>query len=237
MNLRFVSRFLLLLPAAAALGAGTPATKAVSLDAYVALGSSFAHDNRLHQLGWSEAQREAFLQGIRATFEGTPRALDAEGQALLQAVGLRLQELAQQDQRRPFGAQAFAQPGFLDQYLKEMRKRFDLQGTDSGLSFGIKVIGAGARPAPEDTVIISYKVSTADLQTELKGLGGERVRLKMDDLVPGLAEALQMMNIGSTALLILPPDLSFGEGPWPAGAERGTPLVFTVILHEIIAAP
>ena len=233
MNPRIALCLPLLVPVATPLAA----TDAAPNDAYAAVGSKFARDNRLHELGWSEDQVEAFISGIRATFQGSPRQLSPAAEALMQEIGRRVQELEQQALRQQFGSEAFARPGYLERYLKDMRSRLGLQASDSGLVFGIKVNSSGARPEPGDTVIISYKVNTADGQTELPGLAQDRMRVKVQDLLPGLAEGLQMMTVGSGALLVLPPDLSYGSGEWPAGAERGTPLIFTVALHEIVTPP
>ncbi len=205
-------------------------------DAFAAVGSSLAQDNRLSQLGWSEAQVEAFIAGIRAAFKGEPAPMTPEGQALLQHIGERVAELEREEIRQRYGAEAFARPGYLNEYLRDIQKRFDLQAGDSGLLYGIKTSGQGARPEPEDTVVLSFKVNAADMQTEIPSLGGQRMRLRVKDVVPGLSEGLQMMGAGSSAMLVLPPALSFGSGEWPAGIERGTPLIFTVVLHEIVSA-
>jgi FKBP-type peptidyl-prolyl cis-trans isomerase len=75
----------------------------------------------------------------------------------------------------------------------------------------------------------------ADGTTKLPQLSFARAQLKMTDLLPGFMEGLQMMTVDSTAIFVLPPSLSFGEGEWPAGVERGAPLIFQVTLHEIIS--
>ena len=36
---------------------------------------------------------------------------------------------------------------------------------------------------------------------------------------------------------IVPPVLSYGDAAWPDGVERGTPIIFTATLHEVIPAP
>lgn len=220
---------------AAVLAAQATASSA-PLEAYAAVGSSMVQDNRLAQLGWTEAQIEAFVSGVRAAFRGDGRPVDAVAQGLLNEIGRRMQEMEESERRRQFGAEAFAQPGHLQNYLKEISKQFQLERSDSGLCYGIKA-GYGARPAPEDTVVISYKVTLADTTTDVPSLAANRLKARVADLLPGLAEALQMMTVDSAAMLVLPPDLSFGAGEWPAGTERGTPLLFTVKLHEVIAAP
>lgn len=234
----------LLYPAVSAVAAdpapAAPPSTAQPLEAYAAMGTSFVLDNRLAQLGWSPSQIEAFLEGVRSGFRGAPRPPDAVMQGLFDEIGRQVQQLKEEEKRRRFGAAAFTRPGYLQAYLKQMRTRFELQSSDSGMCFGMKNAGFGARPEPEDTVIISYKVTAADAESDLPSIGGERLKVKVQDLVPGMTEALQMMTVGTVGMLVLPPDLSYGTGAWPPGAERGTPLIFTVVLHEIVnpaAAP
>lgn len=214
-----------------------PPANLAPLDAYAAVGASLVQDNRLTQLGWTDAQIEAFLRGARAGFRGQIVPADAATQGLFNEIGRRMQELDQAEQQQRFGSEAFAQPGRLAAYLKEMRKQFGLEISDSGLCYAIKPGGYGAKPAPEDTIIVSYKVNKADAATELPQLTRNMFKTKVTDLPPGLAEGFQLMSVGSMALMVLPPDLSYGAGDWPAGTDRGTPLLYTVKLHEIVTAP
>ncbi len=223
-----------LLPRAAAQSA--PPAAPAPLSAYAAVGASLVQDNKLTQLGWTEAQIDAFLSGVRSGFRGEGPPVDAQAQSLLNEIGRRMQALTEAEERQRYGTEAFARPGRLTEYLKEIRKQFGLEMSDSGLCYAIRSAGYGAMPTAEDTVIISYKVSKADTQTDLPQLMVDKLRIKVADLPPGLAEGFQMMTVGSIALMVLPPDLSFGDGEWPAGTDRGTPLVFTVKLHEIAAA-
>ena len=48
--------------------------------------------------------------------------------------------------------------------------------------------------------------------------------MKMENLLPGLMEGLQMMTIDASAVFVLPPNLSFGNNPWPDGVQRGAPI-------------
>lgn len=204
----------------------------VPLSAFAAVGSSIVQENRLAELGWSEAQIAAFLEGAQATFRGEPRPMDEAATRLAVEINRRLFELKEREVR-----EAFARPAYLAQYLREMRKRFGLQESDSGLCFGLRSADGGMRPSPEDAVVLSIAASAFDATTKLDQLSGERLRFKVTELPPGLAEGVQMMCPGSQAMFVVPPALSFGDGPWPRGVSRGTPLVFMVALHEIVTAP
>lgn len=214
--------------------AGSPPA-AFSPETYAAVGSAFAQNTRLAELGWTEAQFNAFLDGVRATFQGRPRALDAQARLLHDAIGLRVQALVAQEARAR--QDHFADPARLAAYMKDVAKTFKLQIADSGLAFGLVSRGGGARPGPDDSVVVSYNAVAADAKTELPALSVKQHRIKVAELLPGLAEGIQMMTMGSSAILVLPPDLSYGGAEWPPDVARGTPLIFTVALHEISAAP
>ncbi|HEX2861143.1 MAG TPA: FKBP-type peptidyl-prolyl cis-trans isomerase [Lacunisphaera sp.] len=204
-------------------------------EAYASLGSNFARHNKLTELGWSDVQIEAFLRGMREAFAGKSRAFDAQAAALQDEVLARLERIGAGEKMPP--AEFFADPARLDDYMKQVSKRFQLERMDSGLGFGMAARGGGSRPAPEDTVVLSCQVAAADAKSALPQLAMDRRRVKVSDLLPGLAEGIQMMTPDSQAMIVLPPDLSFGDGEWPAGVDRGTPLIYVVSLHEVIVAP
>jgi FKBP-type peptidyl-prolyl cis-trans isomerase len=208
------------------------ANAAHPLTSYTALGSAFVQKDRLAELGWNEAQINAFFEGMRAAFAGRPFPFDEKAEALKADILRRVQEIESRA-RREF----FADPTRLETYMRDIAKLLRLQRSDSGLAYSVQSRGGGSRPAPEDTVVVSYKVTAADTTTELPQLTVNQKRLKVAELLPGLVEGVQMMTVGSSAIMVLPPGLSFGAGEWPAGVDRGTPLVFAVALHQVVAAP
>lgn len=215
-------------------GAGDAAagpSSGYSKETYASLGSSFAQNSKLAQLGWTDAQMDAFIEGLRATFHGRPLPFTAEAAQLQEAVGQRVQELIASESRA-----FFTDPARLEMYMKERVKQYRLQRSDSGLAFGLMAQRGGSRPGPEDTVVISLTAVAADAQTEIPGLKIENRRMHVSDLLPGLAEGVQMMAAGSTGMFVVPPALSYGDGAWPDGVERGTPIIFTVKLHEVVVA-
>jgi FKBP-type peptidyl-prolyl cis-trans isomerase FkpA len=202
---------------------------------YAALGSSFAQGNHLDELGWTDAQVAAFLDGMRAAFQGKALAFDAAARRASGEIAQRVQELEAHKLQQ--AAAALAQPGRLAQYMKEMRKRFGLQLSDSGLGYNIQSGGSGVRPRPGDTVVVSYVAYAADGTTRLPQLSSDHVRVKLAGLLPGFMEGLQMMTVESKAVLVMPPALSFGENEWPRGVDRGLPLIFYITLHEVGGDP
>jgi FKBP-type peptidyl-prolyl cis-trans isomerase len=204
------------------------------LSAFAAIGSAFAEGNHLTELGWNDAQVAAFIDGIRASFQGKSYPFDDTAGKVSADMGRRIQEILAQAQQ-PKTVQAY-DPAHLEPTMKEVRERLGLQKADSGLAYRVEVGHSGPRPRPEDTVIFSCVATAIDGATPLPQLSVKRTRAKLKDLFPGFIEGLQMMTLESTAVFVLPPGLSFGEAEWPQGVERGAPIIFQVTLHEIISA-
>lgn len=215
---------------------GDPSTtsQAFPLTAFAAIGSSFVEASQLDKLGLTEPQITAFIEGVGAAFRGKGYVSDKAAEQLRAAMGQRLQELEMLKQKQM--TERLMQPAQRAQYMKEMRKRFKLELTDSGLAFHIQTGQLGVRPRPGDTVVVSCEARSADGTTKLPQLSNDHVRVKLAALLPGFMEGLQMMTIDSTAVFLVPPELSFGSGEWPEGVERGQPLFFMVTLHEVISA-
>lgn len=223
-----------------AAGSGSPETNSsgtsptpLSLPAFAALGSSFAQTNQLGDLGWTDEQKTAFLEGVNAALRGKGYAMDDAARQLSAEMARRLHEL--ETRRKQQATEEFAKPGRLAQYMKEMRKRHGLQLSDSGLAYSIQAGRAGARPRLGDMVVVSCQATAADGTTKLPQLSNDHVRVKMDNLLPGFMEGLQMMTMESQGRFLMVPSLTFGEGDWPAGVDRGTPLLFLLTLHEIVS--
>jgi len=214
------------LPAAAA--------QAFPLSAYSAFGSSLAQSGHFAQLGWSEAQYNAFLDGIRAAFQGKVYPMDAVSQQLAAEMARRIGEIAGRE-KQPVVWTA-NQKGQLEKYFKEMQKRLGLQISRSGLGYNVQPGQNGVRPRTGDMIVLTCHATAADGTTPLPQLSCERLPVKMEGMMPGLMEGLQMMTIGSEAVFVLPPSLSFGDAPWPEGVERGSPLVYWITLHDVTGA-
>jgi len=204
------------------------------LPAFAALGSSFAQTNKLGELGWSEDQIMAFMEGVKAALHGKAYPMDDSARQVSAEMARRLQQAG--ERRQQLAVEDFARPGRLAKYMKEMRKRYAMEMSDSGLVYFIQPGQAGVRPRPGDTVVVSYVATASDGKTKLPQLSHDHARVKLENLLPGFMEGFQMMTVDSQARFILPPALSFGAGEWPQGVDRGTPLLFMVTLHEVISA-
>jgi FKBP-type peptidyl-prolyl cis-trans isomerase len=188
---------------------------------YAALGSFMAENNRIADLKWTPAQFAAFQEGFRASYEGRGLPLDDAAARLRDETSARVQAMAQTEQPDP-----------VRDYFRFLREKENVQQTASGLHYRITEEGTGAPPAATDTVVISYAARLPD-GTGVPSLGRTRMKVAVRDLLPGLAEGVQLLRVGGKGLIYLPPALAFREADWPAAIPKGVPLAFFVELHDI----
>ena len=188
---------------------------------YAALGSFMAENNRIADLKWSEAQFAAFQQGFRASYEGRGLPLDEAATKLRDETSARVQTMVQGEQPDP-----------VRDYFRFLREKENVQQTSSGLHYRITDEGTGTSPTASDTVVISYAARLPDGKA-IPALGKTRVKVAVRDLLPGLAEGVQLLKVGGKGLLYLPPALAFRDADWPRELPRGIPLGFYVELHDI----
>jgi len=105
----------------------------------------------------------------------------------------------------------------------------------SGLQYMVLVKGDGPNPSSDDIVRVHYEGALIDgtvFDNSYNSEKGEEIPLDM--VIPGWAEGIQLMNVGSKYRIYIPSRLAYGE----RGAGQIIPpystLVFTIELLEII---
>lgn len=192
-----------------------------NLTPYAALGTFVSENNHIPALKWSEEQFAAFQRGIRASYEGRGYPVDDEAVKLRDEISTKVQAMIDAKKSDPIA-----------DYFKLLRDREGVLSTQSGLHYRITQVGAGKVPDSDSTVLVSYTARLPD-GTTIPSLTRSRVRSSVHDLLPGMAEGVQLLTPGGKALIYLPPSLSFGTGPWPEKVPPGAPIIFFLELHEV----
>lgn len=201
--------------------------------AFTEFGRVVGKTFRIDELRLTDVQFEALLDGLRQVQAGrAPVPLDSESQRNFEQIQQRIAAL----QEAAVAAPPPASNDRLRRYLDSARADLQLQQSPSGLLYRIIGSGAGPRPRLEDTVVIDILAKAPDGQTDLPQLSRKDSRIAVAALLPGLAEGIQMLALGGTQILVVPPHLSFGAGPWPAELEPGMPLLFQINLKDILPA-
>jgi FKBP-type peptidyl-prolyl cis-trans isomerase len=110
----------------------------------------------------------------------------------------------------------------------------DAKKTDSGLASKVLVKGTGTtHPGPHDRVTVEYTGWTPDGKTFDSSLPtGEPARFRVDEVIDGWSEGLQLMVKGEKRRFWIPTALAYGDHPKP-GQPAG-PLVFDVALMGFV---
>ncbi|MBN2174544.1 MAG: FKBP-type peptidyl-prolyl cis-trans isomerase [Bacteroidales bacterium] len=122
-----------------------------------------------------------------------------------------------------------------EKFLSENKSKDGVITTESGLQYKIIKEGDGPKPQLTDKVKVSYKGTLID-GTEFDATEeGNPAQFRVNGVIKGWTEALQLMPVGSKWELYIHPDLAYGKNPRPGGAiQANDALIFDIELLEIV---
>ncbi|WP_111414870.1 FKBP-type peptidyl-prolyl cis-trans isomerase [Billgrantia lactosivorans] len=190
----------------------------------VAYGQSIAQE-------YPDLDVEAFTDAIRDLIEGNDLAMEADEMAetLSQfqenALANRQAEAEEMAERNLAEGKAF---------LEENAEREDVTTTDSGLQYEVLEEGDGESPGPSSHVEVHYEGTLVDGTVFDSSFDrGQPLSFRVDQVIEGWQEALQLMSVGDTWMLFVPPELGYGaQGQGPIGPNET--LIFRVELIEVM---
>ncbi|HET7084460.1 MAG TPA: FKBP-type peptidyl-prolyl cis-trans isomerase [Rhizomicrobium sp.] len=123
-------------------------------------------------------------------------------------------------------------------YLEENRKIKGVIVRPSGLQFRILQNGYGRRPQNSDTVKVYYTGKLIN-GTIFDGTSpGLPASFKLNTVIPGWIEAMQLMREGDHWQLVIPPNLGYGVRSMGDGLiPPNSTLIFDIRLLETTPAP
>jgi len=179
-------------------------------EARVSYSLGFQIGQDLKQQG-TEIQPALVRQGIRDGLSGAQPALDPEEmQQLLVAVKKRVVAIQRETERQQ--AEQYHEED--RKFLEENAKKDGVTTLPSGLQYVVVRAGSGRKPGPDDTVTIHYlgsRINGKEFGNSYRK--GEPGTYQVNKLIPGLNEALQLMQEGAHWRIFIPASLAFGEGP------------------------
>jgi len=118
-------------------------------------------------------------------------------------------------------------------YLAENATKMGIKTMASGLQYKVLAEGSGASPKATDMVTVNYRgtlINGTEFDSSYKR--GKPATFRVDRVIPGWTEALQLMKEGGKMQLYIPPDLGYGDKR--AGAiEPNSTLIFDVELISV----
>ena len=178
---------------------------------------------------------EAFEKGIRDGYSGDEkkRALTQEQ---MEKVLMEYQKKREAEITKEVEAKAKANKEAGEKFLAEDEKKEGVQKTASGLQYKVITEGTGAKPKATDTVTVHYEGKLIDGKVfDSSYERGEPVSFRLNEVIKGWTEGVQLMNTGSKYELYIPSDLAYGETGNP-NIEPNSVLIFTVELLDEAAA-
>jgi peptidylprolyl isomerase len=103
--------------------------------------------------------------------------------------------------------------------------------TPSGLRFETLRPGSGPRPTTGDQVLVTYEGHLAD--GTLFDASGQPTAFPVKAVVPGFAEALQLMQKGGRYRFWIPPAFAYGDKGVPGAIPPNAELEFIVTLVDM----
>ena len=96
-------------------------------------------------------------------------------------------------------------------FLASNAMRDGVTTTDSGLQYEVLASGDGESPGPTDVVRTHYHGTLVDGRVfDSSVQRGEPLEFRVDRVIGGWTEALQMMRVGDKWKLFIPPELAYG---------------------------
>ena len=167
----------------------------------------------------------AFTEGLRAAMELEPTIMDRDE-------ALEIVQNAFESAMRKQAAELQAKE---EMFLMENASRSGVQSTESGLQYVVIEEGSGPKPMAADIVRVHYEGAlTNGTVFDSSYDRGEPEEIPLDMVIPGWAEGIMLMNVGSKYRIILPSSLAYGERGAGQIIPPFSPLIFTVELLGIV---
>lgn len=188
----------------------------------VSVGRNFKQQNM-------DVDVDLVVKGLRDELEGK--------QLLMSQDELRKTMLAYQNDLRRKQRQERLKAGMENKqegeaFLAENQKKEGVVTLPSGLQYKILKAGDGRKPAAEDTVEVIYR-GTFINGKEFDSSGPEPKTFKVNQVIAGWREALQLMPVGSKWQLFVHPRLAYGEQGLGHAIMPNSTLIFEVELVGI----
>ena len=123
-----------------------------------------------------------------------------------------------------------------DDFLEKNKKAKGVVTTQSGLQYKIITKGKGATPGHTDIVKVHYTGTLLNgKKFDSSYDRGEPLEFKIDAVIPGWTEMLELMKVGQKVIAWIPPHLAYGEDGRSSKIPGHSVLVFEMELLDVHA--
>jgi len=119
------------------------------------------------------------------------------------------------------------------QFMEENRKKQGVFELPDGLQYKVLKIGSGDFPKPTDSVTIHYRAMYIDRTTFDMSYDKGPTGIRLNHMVKGLSEGIQLMRKGAIYEFYIPPGLAYGDKNYMDKIPGGSTVIYTVELIDI----
>jgi len=167
---------------------------------------------------------DLLIEGMKAQHQSQETLITIEDAGAVLAAHAEKQFEAQTEANKMKGAA----------YLAENAKKEGVMVTESGLQYSVITQGDGAKPTAADQVTVNYRGTLIDgTEFDSSYSRGEPASFGLNQVIPGWTEGVQLMNVGSKYLFVVPYELGYGERGAGGAIGPFETLIFEVELIEI----
>jgi FKBP-type peptidyl-prolyl cis-trans isomerase FklB len=121
--------------------------------------------------------------------------------------------------------------------LKFMDENMHAQGVialPSGLQYKVLKEGRGLKPSASDSVLVHYRAMFINRDVFDMSYDRGPAGIRINDVIKGLSEGLQLIPEGAIYELYIPPELAYGDVAFANVIPAGSTLIYTIELIAII---
>jgi FKBP-type peptidyl-prolyl cis-trans isomerase FklB len=121
-----------------------------------------------------------------------------------------------------------------EDFLVENARKEGVKSLPSGLQYKVLRAGSGRAPKAADTVTVHYRgtfINGTEFDSSITR--GQPQTFKVDGVIPGWTEALQLMKEGDKWQIFVPANLAYGEKGAPPRIPPNSALIFEVELISV----
>ena len=173
---------------------------------------------------------DLFSEAIKEKLASNPRMSESELQSTMMSFSQDMQQKAQEKQARE--TIKSKEQGM--KYLEANALKPGVETTASGLQYKVIKEGTGISPKAEDEVKVHYTGKLIDGSVFDSSVErGEPINFKLNGVIPGWTEGLQLMKEGAKFQFTIPSELAYGPNG-TGGIPGGSVLIFDVELLEVV---
>jgi len=191
---------------------------AIGLD----IGNNFSKQN-------IDIEADALAQGIKDYLEDRALFDDKEKEKILVAFQQELSVKAREESMKK--SEGARKEG--EKWLNENRKKQGVIVLPSGLQYKVIKEGTGPKPKATDMVKVHYRGKLVNGTVfDASYDRGEPIEFKLNQVIPGWTEGLQLMSKGAKYELYIPSSLGYGDQGAGEMIPGGSTLIFEVELLD-----